>query len=161
MNTLEYQLLYTKHHKDGSFCTIIICVQYSNSPMTIPFIQDPNLAITMSEDVQVPNDEYLDRYVTLRVAHAPGMPGTFSPPPRVSGPNMQHGTCATQVPWCMPGSLTSGFLWSRWRGKHSRHSGACATRYFTYLVRGPWWSIGRYSADYKNRYNSFNSLSMI
>ena len=26
------------------------------------------------------------------------------------------------VPWCMPGSLTSGFLWSRWRGKCSRHS---------------------------------------
>ena len=26
------------------------------------------------------------------------------------------------VPWCRPGSLTSGFLWSRWRGKRSRHS---------------------------------------
>ena len=25
--------------------------------------------------------------------------------------------------WCMPGSLTSGFLWSRWWGKLSRHSG--------------------------------------
>ena len=28
----------------------------------------------------------------------------------------------THVSWCMPGSLTSGFLWSRWRGKRSRHS---------------------------------------
>ena len=64
----------------------------------------------------------LAKYVKLRVAHAQGMPGTFSPPPRVSDPDMHHGTCVTHVPWCMPGSLTSGFLWSRWRGKRSRHS---------------------------------------
>ena len=50
-------------------------------------------------------------------AHAPGMPGTFSPRPRVSDPDMHHGTCVTHVPWCMSGSLTSGFLWSRSRGK--------------------------------------------
>ena len=50
-------------------------------------------------------------------AHAPGMPGTFSPPPEASDPDMHHGTCMTHVPWCMPGSLTSGFLWSRRRGK--------------------------------------------
>ena len=50
-------------------------------------------------------------------AHAPGTPGMFSPPPRASDPDMHHGTCVTHVPWCMPGSLTSGFLWSRWRGK--------------------------------------------
>ena len=50
-------------------------------------------------------------------AHAPRMPGTFSPPPRVSDPDMHHGTCVTHVPWCMPGSLTNGFLWSRRRGK--------------------------------------------
>ena len=50
-------------------------------------------------------------------AHAPGMPGTFSPPPRVNDPDMHHGTCLTHVPWCMPGSLTRGFLWSRRRGK--------------------------------------------
>ena len=58
----------------------------------------------------------------LRVAHAPGMPRTFSPPPWVSDPDMHYGTCVTHVPWCMPGSLTSGFLWSRWRRKRSRHS---------------------------------------
>ena len=63
-----------------------------------------------------------DRYVKLRVAHAPGMPGTFSPPPRVSDPDMHHGTCVTHGPWRMPGSLTSGFLRSRWRGKRYRHS---------------------------------------
>ena len=26
------------------------------------------------------------------------------------------------VSWCMPGSLTRGFLWSRWQEKRSRHS---------------------------------------
>ena len=38
------------------------------------------------------------------------MPGTFSPPPRVSDPEMRRGMCVTHVQWCMPGSLTSGFL---------------------------------------------------
>ena len=64
----------------------------------------------------------LARYVKLRVAHAPGMPGTFSPPPRVSDTDMHHGTSVTHMPWCMPGSITSDFLWSRWLGKRSRHS---------------------------------------
>ena len=64
----------------------------------------------------------LARYENSRLAHAPGMPGTFSPTPRVSDPDMHHGTCLTHEPWCMRGSLTSGFLWSRWRGKRFRHS---------------------------------------
>ena len=64
----------------------------------------------------------LTRYVKLRVTHAPGMPGTFSPQPRSSDPDMHPGTCVTHVPWCMSGSLTRGLLWSRWRGKCSRHS---------------------------------------
>ena len=64
----------------------------------------------------------LTRYVKLRDAHAPGMPGTLSPPPRVSDPDMHHGTCVAHVPWCMSGSRTSGFLWNRWQAKRSRHS---------------------------------------
>ena len=64
----------------------------------------------------------LSRYIKLRVAHAPGMPGTFSPPLWVSDPDMHQGMCVTHVPWCMSGSLTSGLLWKRWRGKRSRHS---------------------------------------
>ena len=51
-----------------------------------------------------------------------GNAGNVFPPPRVSDPEMHHGTCVTQVPWCMPGSLTSGFIWSRLRGKRARHS---------------------------------------
>ena len=44
------------------------------------------------------------------------------PTPRVSDPDMHHDTCVTHVPWCMPGSLLSGFIWNRWRGKRFRHS---------------------------------------
>ena len=83
-------------------------------------------------------NEPLTRYATLLVAHAPGMPGTFSLPTRVSNPIIHHGTCATHLPWCMPGSLSSSFLtlqaewgtivadsiflWSRWWGIRSWHS---------------------------------------
>ena len=42
--------------------------------------------------------------------------------PRFSDPVMPHDTCVTHMPWCMPGSLTIGFLWSRWRERRSRHS---------------------------------------
>ena len=72
-------------------------------------------------------------------AHAPEMPETFSPSPQVSDPDMHHGTCITHVPWCMPGSLTSGFLW-KIGGMGGNVPGACATCNFTYLVRGPWWN---------------------
>ena len=64
----------------------------------------------------------LTRYAKLWVTHTPGMPRTFSPPPRICNPVMHHGTYVTHVPGCMTGSLTRGFHWSRWRGKRSRHS---------------------------------------
>ena len=51
-----------------------------------------------------------------------GNAGNVFTTPRVSDPDMHHGTCVTHVPWCMLGSLTRGFLWSRWRGKRSRFS---------------------------------------
>ena len=63
--------------------------------------------------------------------------GKVSPPPRVSDPDMHHGTFVTHMSWCMPGSLTSGFLWSRWRGKRSWHSRCMHNLHFTYLARGP------------------------
>ena len=58
----------------------------------------------------------LARHVNLRVVHAPGMPGMFSPPPWFSDPDMHNSKCVTHVPWCMPGSLIGGFLWN-WRGE--------------------------------------------
>ena len=89
----------------------------------------------------------LDRYVKLRVAHAPGMPGTFSPPPRVSDPDMHHGTCVTHVPWCMPGSLTSDFHWSRWWGKRSLHSRRMRNPQFYISGKRPWATL-QWGTDY-------------
>ena len=59
----------------------------------------------------------LARYTILLVANAPGMLGTFSPLLRFCDPDMHHGTCMMHLPWCMWGSLTSSFLWSRPQGK--------------------------------------------
>ena len=75
----------------------------------------------------------LTRYVTLWVRHALGMPGTFSPPPGVSDPDMHHGTSVTHVPCIMPGLLTIGFLLSRWREKRSRHSRRMCNQHFCNL----------------------------
>ena len=52
---------------------------------------------------------------------------------------MHHGMCVKHVPWCMSGSLTSGFLWRQWRGKCSRYSRRMRNPQFTYLERGPCW----------------------
>ena len=53
--------------------------------------------------------------------------------PLVSDPGMHHGTCVTHVPWCISGSQTLG------GGENVPGiPGACATRNFTYLARGPW-----------------------
>ena len=82
----------------------------------------------------------LARYVKSRVAHGSGIPGTFPSPPRVSDPNMHEGTCVTHVPWCMSGSLTSGFLWSR-RRKRSRHSRRMCNPQFYVSGKRPIWSI--------------------
>ena len=78
------------------------------------------------------------RNVKLRVAHASRMPGTFSSPTRVSDPDMHHGTCATHVPWCMPGSLTNGFFEVGGGENVPGIPGACAICNFTYLTRDPW-----------------------
>ena len=52
--------------------------------------------------------------------------------PLVSDPGMHHCTCVTHVPWCMSGSLTRS-------GEENVPGipGACATRDFSCLVRGP------------------------
>ena len=63
-----------------------------------------------------------DRYVKRWFAHVPGMPRTFFSSLQVSDPDMHHGTWLMHVPWCMPGSLFSLFLWRLWRGKRSRYS---------------------------------------
>ena len=76
----------------------------------------------------------LTRFVKLRVARAPGIPGTFSPPPTSKETTSYWSRyvprrCVTHVPWFMSGSLT--------RDGGENVPGACTTRNFTYLSRGP------------------------
>ena len=81
----------------------------------------------------------LTRYVKLRVAHAPGMPGTFSPDAEFKGKReLAIPACITARAWrtcrdacrdCLPAVA----------GKCSRHSRRMRTRNFTYLARGPCW----------------------
>ena len=80
----------------------------------------------------------LAKYVKMWVAHAPRMPGTYSPPPRSSDPDMHRGTCVPHVQRYMLGSLTNGFLWNRLRENFLGLTSECANRNFTYLVRGPY-----------------------
>ena len=56
----------------------------------------------------------------------------FQRKPLDSDPDMHHGTCVKHVPWCTSGSLTND------GGENIPGiPGACATRNFAYLVRGP------------------------
>ena len=68
-----------------------------------------------------------------------GDAGNVSPSLRVSDPDMNHGTCVTHVLWCMLGSLFNGFLWSRWRVKHSRHSRRMCNPQFYVSGKRPIW----------------------
>ena len=65
------------------------------------------------------------------------------PPPWDSDPVMHHRMCVTHVPWCMPGSVTSSFLCSRWRGKRSRHFRCMGNTRFNISGKRPmrrnWW----------------------
>ena len=73
----------------------------------------------------------LNRYVKVRIAYAPGMPGTFSPP-RASDSDMHHARVV----------MHTGIANNRLPLKSVVPSipGACSTRNFSYLVREPWQS---------------------
>ena len=62
---------------------------------------------------------------------------TFSPPPRVSYPDMHNGERVMHVPWCMSGLLTRGFHYSRWRGKRSLYSWCMRNPQFNVSVKSP------------------------
>ena len=95
-----------KYHKPGKeTCTTV----HKGNKEGMPAMENQGISSLSGK-----NHRPLARYVNLRVAHAPGMPGTFSRP-LVSDPDTHHGKCVTRVPWCMPWLLTSGFLWSRCR----------------------------------------------
>ena len=67
---------------------------------------------------------------------------------RVSDPDMHHGTYVTHEPWCMLVSLTSGFLWSWWRGRHScrmripqSYASGKGPMEFSLIYQGDFWCI--------------------
>ena len=79
----------------------------------------------------------LTRYVKLQVAHAPGMPGTFSPAADFKGNRkLAIPTCITAVRDARA-VMHVGIAHLRWRGKRSRHSRRMRTCNFAYLARGP------------------------
>ena len=60
-------------------------------------------------------------------------------PPRVCDPDMYHGARVTHVPWYMSGSVTSSFLFEVGGGGNVPGIPiVCATRKFTFLVKGPY-----------------------
>ena len=98
------------------------------------------------------------RYVKLRVVHAPG---AFSPPPRVSNPDMHHGTCMTHAPWSVPWSLTNDYLWNRWRGKRSRHSRCMRNPQFYVSGKRPMgvnWLVRRWKTSIWQTYRPTNLI---
>ena len=104
----------------GALQGIVLILPFIIQSWFYPVVKYCLIVICFTDSIVVNGP--LARYVKLRVAHALGVPGTFSRPLRVSDPDIHQGTCTTHVPWCMSGSPTSGFFWSRWRGKRSRHS---------------------------------------
>ena len=98
----------------------------------------------------------LTRYVILRVCIRRECRERFphhqlQRKPLVYDPGMHHGTCVTHVPWCMSGSLTRG------GGKNVPGTpGACATRNFTYLVRGPCMSRRTFYHCFRNGLSLFH-----
>ena len=94
-------------------------------------------------DISLPYITFMDLLPDMsnRGCACAGNAGNVFPATAVSDLDMHHGTCVTHVPWCMPKSLTGGFLWSRRRGENVPGiPGACASRNVTYLARGPWTS---------------------
>ena len=74
---------------------------------------------------QLPVSSYngpLTRYVKLLVAHAPGIPGTFSPPPTSKETASQRSRHASRHVRHARAVMHVGITNPRWRGKRSRHS---------------------------------------
>ena len=64
----------------------------------------------------------LTRYIKLRVAHAAGMPETFSPPPTSKETASYRSEHASRHVRHARAVMHAGIANPRWRGKRSRHS---------------------------------------
>ena len=108
------------HHFDGSwqdcsnsmsYCSLVLSHRFVPMLCIICIIHTVRVIVVIILSLAV----YLlqSQWASCQICEIAGMPGTFSPTTRLSDPDMHHGTCLTHLPWCMPGSLTSSFLWSR------------------------------------------------
>ena len=121
-------------------CIIVNCHNmnyFFQNAINIPLLSRDKDTLDVSFELKVSNTGFimahgpLARYVKLLVAHAPG---TFSPATEFKG--------STHASWHVRHAravMHVGIAYPLWRGKRSRTDipGACATRNFTYLARGP------------------------
>ena len=94
-------------------------------------------AMSVMQCVQPSCNGPLTRYVKLWFAHAPGMPGTFSPPQISKEIASQRSRHASRHVRHARAVMHVGIANPWWRGNVSDIPGAWATHNFTYLVRGP------------------------
>ena len=88
----------------------------------------------------------LTRYANLQVAHAPGMPRTFSPPPAGWRPRHALGHVRNARAVMHAGIVNYFFSWSR--GKRSRHCWCMRNPQFCVSVSGKRPSTQRSTIDY-------------
>ena len=86
----------------------------------------------------------LIRYVELRVAHASGMPATFSLPPTSKETANWQSRHASRHVRQTRAVMHVGIANPRWQGKRSWHYRRIRTRNISYLVRGSYRNQWRY-----------------
>ena len=144
MNSLLLVVSEVIDELNGNTSSVLVTVTYL--PVAFCFYQPiwpghqwADCSISLSRTGHARSHGPLDRYIKLRVRMRRECREHF---PRVSDRDMHHGTCVTHMPWCMPESLTSGIFWKSAVGENVPGiPGACTTRNFTYLVRGPWYGV--------------------
>ena len=86
--------------------TLILRNQVTEWPLAKQACQDQGMRLAVNpsdEDILAAHTRWESPWDSCQIrkiagVHVPGMPGTFSPPPQVSDPDMHHGTCVTHVP---------------------------------------------------------------
>ena len=132
--------------KDGSsyYCYISICIVNicSVSKIAVWYCKTKFCSFdvaTLYLSIHTYTHGPLTRYVKLWVAHAPGMPRTFSPTPISKEITNKWSRHASRHVRHARAVMHAGIANPRWRGKRSRHyTGAWTTRSLTYLAWGPW-----------------------
>ena len=93
-------------------------------------------AVTLHDTYQLKHGP-LTRNVKWRVAHAPGMPGTFSPPSTLKETAIQQSRHASRYVRHTRAVIHVGIANPRWREKRSRHSWSMRNPSFYVSVQRP------------------------